>query len=229
MKIRIYQISEKRDTQRIKFENYEEMQQCQGTTDINAAIYDQKFMGDVDCADLEDIYQLFNTEGHRLHRGHSLSVSDIIEVIDGQKSEFYYCDSFGFKKIPFHPEQARKEDNLIRVLVIEPHRKPYESEIENTLKGQQRAVEGLIEYINNNDGTMLVLNEEGKLNGMEGNRRMNGDVLCGPFFIAGIAGEKLCSLDDEQLAKYSEQFAQPDENITPEEIESHIRITFMTW
>lgn len=109
MKIRIYQISEKRDTQRIKFENYEEMQQCQGTTDINAAIYDQKFMGDVDCADLEDIYQLFNTEGHRLHRGHSLSVSDIIEVIDGQKSEFYYCDSFGFKKSRFIPNKLERK------------------------------------------------------------------------------------------------------------------------
>lgn len=229
MNIRIYQISEDRDSHRVKFQDYEKIQQQQGTADIDATIYDQKFMGDVDCAELEDVYQLFNTKGHRLHRGHSLSISDIVEVAEGEKSGFYFCDRIGFKKVAFHPEQAQRDDNLIRVLIVEPHRKPYESEIVNTLKGQQRAVKGLIEYVSNRDGTILVLNREGKLNGMEGNRRMDGDVLCGPFFIAGNAGEKLCSLSDEQLAKYIEKFAQPDEDITPKEIESHLGITFTTW
>lgn len=38
--------------------------------------------------------------------------------------------------------------------------------------------------IGNGDGTLLVINEENKLNGMEGNRRIDGDVVCGPFFVA---------------------------------------------
>ena len=55
---------------------------------------------------------------------------------------------------------------------------------------------------------------------MKGNRRIEGDVLAGPFFIAGDDGEKLCSLTDEQLEKYADVFAEP-EDISPDEIESH--------
>ena len=54
-----------------------------------------------------------------------LSVSDIEEVKNGESAGFYFCDSIGFKKVPFHPEQTQKADNLIRILVVEPHRKPY--------------------------------------------------------------------------------------------------------
>lgn len=61
-----------------------------------------------------------------------------------------------------------------RVLVVEPHRVPYESEIKNTLEGQQRAVEGRIEYVYNDDNTIIVVNEEMKINGSDGNRRIEG-------------------------------------------------------
>lgn len=80
MKIKIYQINMERDLHRVKFQSYEKMRSYQETADIDASIYDRVFMGDVDCAGMEDVYQLFNTEGHRLHQGHSLSVSDIVEV-----------------------------------------------------------------------------------------------------------------------------------------------------
>lgn len=229
MKIKIYQINTDRDLWRVKFQGHKEMQKYQGTADIDASIYDRVFMGDVDCAGMENIYQLFNIEGHRLHRGHSLSISDIVEVEDGELAGFYFCDSVGFKKVPFRPEQTQKADNLIRILVVEPHRRPYESEIPNTLEGKQKAVQGLIEYIGNGDGTLLVINEENKINGMEGNRRIDGDVVCGPFFVAGDTGNGICSLSDEQLAGYAKQFAQPDEDITPEEIGSHVGMSFLTW
>lgn len=42
-----------------------------------------------------------------------------------------------------------------------------------------------------------------------------------PFFVAGDTGDEICSLSDEQLAGYVKQFAQLDEDITPEEIESY--------
>lgn len=92
-------------------------------------------MGDVDCAGMEDVYRPFNIEGHRLYRGHSLSVSDIVEMEDGESVGFYFCDSIGFKKVLFHPEQTQKADNFIRILVVELHRKPYESKMPNTLEG----------------------------------------------------------------------------------------------
>ena len=49
-----------------------------------------------------------------------------------------------------------------------------------------------------------------------------------PFFVAGDTRDAICSLSDEQLAGYAERFAQPDEDITPEEIESHVGMSILT-
>ena len=228
MKIKIYQIHPEKDQQNLKFMGLEYTKDVMRTSEIDATIYDRVFMGDVACENLEEVYQMFNTEGHRLHRGHSLSVSDIVEVATGSNTNFYFCDSFGFEKVNFHPDQIEKQDDAIRVLVVEPHRVPYESEIKNTLEGQQRAVGGRIEYVYNDDNTIIVVNEEGKINGSDGNRRIEGDVLCGSFFIAGDDGENLRSLTEEQIQKYSEKFAEPEE-IAREEIEAHTGFTICMW
>lgn len=228
MKIKIYQINSERDEYRVKYRNLMDTKVCQQSSEIDSSIYDRVFMGDVDCESMEDVYRLFNTEGHRLFRGHSLSVSDIVEVEKGIYSDFQFCDSIGFQGVHFKPELAQQQENLIRVLVVEPGRIPYESEIPNTLEGSQRAVEGRIEYVYNEDNTIFVVNEEGKINGSEGNRRMEGDVICGCFFVAGDTGEDLCSLTEEQMQKYSEKFAQPEE-IPREEIEEHTGFTLFPW
>lgn len=72
------------------------------------------------------------------------------------------------------------------------HKAPYVAEIAHTLEAEQKAVgDGLIEPIDNGDGTCLVGNEESKLRGMDGNRRI-GDgstIMAGPFFVCGDAGE----------------------------------------
>lgn len=224
MRLKIYQIAPGRDKNCIKFMGLEDTEMLQDTAKLDSGIYDRVFMGDVDCEDLEDIYTLFNTQGHRLHRGHSLSVSDIVTTDEGA----FFCDRIGFQKVDFDESAAHVPDNLIRVLVLEPHRAPYESEIPNTLEGQQRAVEGLIQYIGNEDDTVIVINEESKINGMEGNRRIEGDVLAGPVFIAGDTGESICSLTDEQMQKYAEKFAEPEE-IPTEEIEAHTGFFFQSW
>ena len=224
MRFKIYQIAIDRDNSHVKFDNLDNTKKHQGFDQIDAGIYDRVFMGDTDCETLEDIYCLFNTKGHRLHRGHSLSVSDIVTTDEGS----FFCDSVGFQKVDFDESAAHVPDNLIRILVIEPHRTPYESEISNTLEGQQRAVEGLVQYLENGDGTVIVINEEGKLNGMEGNRRIDGDVLVGQIFIAGITEDSICSLTDEQMQKYTQKFAEPEE-IPPEEIEQHTGIFFQSW
>lgn len=228
MRIKIYQINMERDTNHVKFQRMERLEEIQRSKEIDSSIYDRVFMGDVNCESMEDVFRLFNTEGHRLHRGHSLSVSDIVEVEQDGQSEFHFCDSVGFQKVSFKPGQEQVQENLIRVLVVEPGRTPYESEIPNTLEGQQRAVEGRIEYLYNEDQTILVVNEESKINGSEGNRRIEGDVLCGCFFVAGDTGEELCSLTEEQIKKYAEQFAQPEE-IPREEIEAHTGFILYPW
>ena len=123
-------------------------------------------------------------------------------------------------------EQLAQEK--LRILMVEPGKVPYVSEIPNTLAGQQQAVEGLIEYVYNGDGTIIVVNEEGKLNGMQANRRIEEDVLVGPFFIAGDDGEELRSLSEEEIKKYTERFAEP-EDIPQEEVSNHLGFRMMFW
>ena len=74
-------------------------------------------------------------------------------------------------------------EKTIRILKIEPQNLPYEKEIANDLEGIQGEVEGLFECIYLDDNCILVCNEEGKLNGMELNRRVGNDIIAGPFFI----------------------------------------------
>lgn len=47
------------------------------------------------------MYTKFNIDIPKSHYGHSLSVSDIVEVIDGNcvDSGFYFCDSAGYKRL----------------------------------------------------------------------------------------------------------------------------------
>lgn len=78
MRINIYQIDGEKDTNRVKFSGYDETMNHGG---IDPSIYKCVFHGDVD-GDLEDVYTLFNDCDHPgTYQGHSLSVSDIIEVI----------------------------------------------------------------------------------------------------------------------------------------------------
>lgn len=65
----------------------------------------------------------------------------------------------------------------LRVLMVEPHEAPHELLITDQLDDLQETVGGLIEVIGNGDGTLLICNDEAKLNGMDGNRRLHGDVI----------------------------------------------------
>lgn len=112
----------------------------------------------------------------------------------------------------------RMKENL-RILMVEPHKAPYEASVPHELFAMQQTVGGLIEVVRNGDGTLLVCNEEGKLLGMEGNRRIPGDVLAGPFFVVGDAGETFRSLTEEELERYRERFAEI-EDISPQEVQA---------
>lgn len=115
--------------------------------------------------------------------------------------------------------------NKLRVLIVEPHKAPYEAKIRDDLTDLQKAVGGYIEIISNGDGTLIVCNEEGKLNGMEGNRRIEGDVIAGPFFVVGEQGAGLRSLTKDELAKYKERFKEI-EDISQDEVDEVMHMEF---
>ena len=101
----------------------------------------------------------------------------------------------------------------MKILVVEPEKKPYAREISDDIHEMQEVVDGLIEPIRfepENDA-IAFCNEEFLLNGSRPNRFV-GDVLVhGTFFVVGNAfdenGEEISvSLTDEQIEKYSEKF-----------------------
>ena len=116
----------------------------------------------------------------------------------------------------------------ITVLKVEPGKPPEIVSMANTLRAMQEMVGGFIEIVPLDDAC-LVCNDEGKINGMEGNRRIGCDIIAGPFFIAGDSGDgNLCSLTMEQQERFSRRFAQP-ETFRPEELENAFWMEFHTF
>jgi hypothetical protein len=99
----------------------------------------------------------------------------------------------------------------MRILIIEPQKVPYEKEIDKDFRVMQSIVGGLIQAVDLDKNTSLVCNEEGKLIGLEGNRRVGGDIIAGTFFLCGFNEEgEFTSINDEQIIKYSERFKDPE-------------------
>ena len=218
MRTKIYQINMKRDENQVKFAGFDKLQDYQGSASVDPALYDEVFNAELDETDMEEIYSRFNSEGHPLFRGHSLSVSDVVVNDNGA----FFCDVVGFKAIDFDESRTQKPDDLMRVVYVEPQKAPYVAEIACTLEAEQKAVGGgLIEPIYNDDNTYLVGNEEAKLIGMAGNRRIGdgSSIIAGPFFICGDDGESFRGLTDEEVTRYMARFAEP-EDISPEEVEA---------
>ena len=122
-----------------------------------------------------------------------------------------------------------KDDYKIRVLKIEPGKMPYVKEMVNDLEGIQAEVGGLFECVYLKDGCIAVVNEEGKLNGMELNRRIGNDIIAGPFFICGDSADgEFVSLTDAECEKYMGEFKGVPE-FSGDEPEAQPRMTFISF
>ena len=87
MKVRLYQIDPQEDRKNVKFQSFKVMRERSGTpnNDVDASIYKKVFDGDVFCERLEDIHRVFmssNLARLKGFTGHSLAVSDVLEVED---------------------------------------------------------------------------------------------------------------------------------------------------
>lgn len=118
----------------------------------------------------------------------------------------------------------------MRVVIVEPGKPAYESEIENNLAAMQKVVGGLIEpiYYLDDPDVVMVGNEESKILGMQGNRRFGARIVAGTFFICGEGDEDFTDLTDEQCKKYIAMFANPQE-ISKEEVENDMGFTITSW
>lgn len=119
------------------------------------------------------------------------------------------------------------EPSMYRVVYVEPGKPAVEKRIGTKLEDLQAEVGGLIECIySHNDGTIIVANDEAKLIGMEGNRRLgNGSIIAGPFFVIGDAGEEFRSLTDAEVSRYVQQYAEPH-RISQREVQADMGFTF---
>lgn len=107
-----------------------------------------------------------------------------------------------------------------RAIMLEPGKCAYETRINTELRFLQRAVDGLIEVLYLDDDTILVCNDEGKINGMRPNRAIRDedgnilDFICGPFVIARNDDESedgFGEMTDEQVEKYLNKFYLPED------------------
>ena len=93
IKYRLYQVNEEhfRD---VAFESYDRVKERLGEPqrDWYDCVYEFEW-GDYITPD--DLYEMFNLHRPEDFKGHSLSVSDVVEMPDG----FWYCDSFGWVEL----------------------------------------------------------------------------------------------------------------------------------
>ena len=94
MEYKIYQLANNEEGYRYMFRHYRENRVAQRD------LYEVVYTGTVEevgspLAVLESLFTKFNIDHPADFKGHSLSVSDIVEL-DGK---FYYCDSFGFVEL----------------------------------------------------------------------------------------------------------------------------------
>ena len=233
MKIRVYQINSGKDENRMMFMAYDRLELFQRSSEIDCKIYDKVYDKEVDCSNLEEVYTLLNINRPADYRGHSLSVSDVVEIYEGDTAPhgFYFCDSFGFKQVTFHPEDCgisehmnKQDAEKISVLFVEPGKYPRMIEIEDSLEAMQRVIEGDIEeFMPYEDEVAIICNEESKMNGMPPNRaiyyepegaqsRKMADIIFGSFFVcyAPAESEKFLSLPKKLAQKYETQFKFPE-------------------
>lgn len=109
------------------------------------------------------------------------------------------------------------KEKEIMVLMVEPGKHPRVTTLANDLDSLQKAVsigadyQGLIEIISIGNGDCLFCNEEGKLIGLDGNRRLGDDIIVGVFYIMSEDEDgNLVSLSERKIKYYTELFWEPE-------------------
>ena len=107
----------------------------------------------------------------------------------------------------------------MRVIVVEPKKKPMVQDIGSDLESMQKIVGGSIEAVYPfADPVALICNGEGKLLGLPLNRALRDDagevydIISGTFFLcaAPTDSDHFAGLTDQHVKTYMERFAMPE-------------------
>lgn len=110
----------------------------------------------------------------------------------------------------------------MQVVIVEPEKKPFVQNIDDTLTSMQQIVGGTIQAVYPfEEPVALICNDEGKLLNLPLNRALrdsNGaiyDIVAGTFFLctAPVDSDRFECLTDEQVQIYLERFATPEQFI----------------
>ena len=107
-------------------------------------------------------------------------------------------------------------EEKLTVVKVEPQKPPEVVTIGKELEDLQAAVGGRIEVVYPyEDMVGLLMNEEGKLLGMQLNRSLRDeegqiyDIIAGTFYVVGLSEDDFCSLTDQQIENYLSKYEQP--------------------
>ena len=105
----------------------------------------------------------------------------------------------------------------MNVLMVEPGKAPYETQIGSDLQSMQALVGGYIQAVYPyEEPVALICNEDGKLDGLPLNRALRDadgdiyDIVAGNFFIVGLGESDFTDLPHELAEQFAEQFRQPE-------------------
>ena len=97
MKFKIYQLKKEHDD--AMFLSLDMLKHFNLEFDFSK--YKEVYEGNMNANGLGDLFAIFNIDRPADFKGHSLSVSDVIQIIESDKVEagYYFCDSFGWKEV----------------------------------------------------------------------------------------------------------------------------------
>ena len=107
----------------------------------------------------------------------------------------------------------------MKIIVVEPQKKPVVQEIDAGLEAMQKIVGGSIEAVYPFDEPVaLICNEAGKLLNLPLNRALRDeegnvyDIISGTFFLCAAPpdSDRFVGLTDQQAKTYIERFAVPE-------------------
>lgn len=110
--------------------------------------------------------------------------------------------------------------DTLRIIVVQPFKKPYLSRIGKSLESMQSVVRGYIQaiYPFDDEEIALVCNEEGKIDHLTPNRFLFDEygepyeLICGTFFLcsAPIDSEEFEDIPDHLIKKYIDMFSRKE-------------------